>query len=346
MALFEGAEHFDRAALAFNAMMWNSVISITRENLPMFYVMLGRMEDATVMGDGRLVMQHMELIAGDKMEVQYTGKLRHLNVLPDTASEVSRHTPTLQSDGIASCEFDLTHFNLKEPIPESLMRRVSGSAQKTQSYLEVINGVLAESVATDFADFVHAENPASHGTGGRTQDKNGFGSLAWIIDDATDYLLDRSDAANARFRSYVRTSTGALDLNKIGLAQNTIGQFGQRPNLALADVENFTAVQQLLQAKIQLRADPFMDRMGADYARYGNTFFVMDQRTGGNSGEVMYFLCTDDWKVVFDDSPMMKTTGAVVYDPTMEAGYVIPINIYAGIACSKPWRQGKLLGIS
>lgn len=339
--------YLDNNALAFNSLLYNKIISATAQNLPLAALAFGMGDRAEFLPDGRLSFPRVENVQGIKKEIQFSGKLLKPTVLLNQQDEVSRQQNQYQKGIFASREWDLTHLYLPFNVAQSDIDKLEGKPLKTQNYLDSIIDVISESWAEDLTDWLHFDSASSRGRGGNQQSAAAVGSLAYMIDESTDYPFDRSDSANSKFRSYVNASTGSLTLPTLGLAQNYCYTRGGKNTLGLCDVINYNRVQQLVQNKITLREyNPSLDKFGGQYVQYGSTTFVLDQKTGGGEGTVIYILTPEDFLFVFKDQMMVNGRAALIEDPTTPAGYIMRTRAYVGAFCKRPWAQAKLLAVS
>lgn len=331
--LWEGTSlNNNRLASAFNRMLFNQTISLTKRKNGLVYAILGKKEPGSLDGNGKVSFPKLKIVSGNKHEMKFSGKLRTVRTVAHGAEEVERVTPSYDSTTFGAIEFTLTNLIHKEYVPGSDYRHLVGKEAKTASYVEDIINVLAESFEVDMANRLW---------GNTNQTELTLGSIPWIVDDETTYGLDRSQEANADHRAQVKESTGSLTLAKIAIEQNRCLVGGGDSSLGLGDVTQYSKVQELVRDQVHAYSDPHWDSFGGTFVKFGGTAYVLDQRMPAAS---LYHLDPSTWLIVEKEGA--GTSTGLILDPTLNDAYVIPTQKDMGVFCKKCAANGKMVGIS
>lgn len=332
MALWSNSSlNTNRVSLAFSNMVYNEVVSITRRKYGLWYAIMGKMEVGAFV-DGRLTFKEIKEITGYKFEVNFRGKVPTIQKVGKGSPELQRVSYSYDANIWGGYQFDLCQYWYKHPIPKSDYDQIRGNEIKTKGMLEEIVDYVVEGLDTQIADDMHANS---------NQTETSLAGIPFIIDDNTDYAFDRSDSANAKFESQVDDAASAqLTKHMLGINQNKCIDGGGIPTLGIADIERYTDIQDIVQESVRAVADPLWDEFGGRWVRYGNTVYVMDNRALANT---VFHMTPSEWFLIRNATPI--NTEGIVLDPTIIAGYVLPVHLYLGVGCRRPSAQGKITNL-
>lgn len=333
MALWNGTTfNNNKLASMTNSILWPNATSLTKRKCGFFYAVMGKKEVGSIV-DGAFKIPGVEEVTGLEHKIRFQGKVRTIPTVSDGANEVTTPTNTYVSDTFGAISFPLTHYIYREPIPESDWTLIRGKEAETQSYIQDVINMLAESVETQLANDMLS-------TGAQT--RTALGGLETIVEDGNTWGLDRSDAANADHRSIVDDTAGDLDFERVGTMQNRITVAGGSGALGLLSTTEYTSFQALVRNQLHAMTTDDWDKFGGQFIKFANTIWVLEQRipTAGEG----FILSPEFWKIVKNSSPVNE--GGIKEDPTMVDGYSLKIRLWIGLFCRKCNAQGKFQNIT
>lgn len=341
MALWAGSSQDTTAeAKLFNRLASRTSLPMVVSSNGLLYSFMGKPNDSDLMqmAAGNKQVRgwgKTSVVTGDKVEQALMGSLPSPDYVTDGADELTTATPDYDANRHGAVSFEIAHLAKNLGIPASEYDRIRGDDAKTRNWIgEKFNEAMygyENKLGTD----LHANSTTAYPA------RNKFASWITIVDDAnTGYGLDRSDSANADFRSYVNSSTGNLDIPKIETALNTARARGGKPRVGVAGITLYGKIKQLVQAYSQ--ASYSKDggaAFGSESVYYAGVEWLLDARCPDG---VVGIFDPQHWLFIMSDVPF--NNGGVVHDFTKKDSYVIPTKLWAQILCLMPKTQSKLSG--
>jgi hypothetical protein len=284
--------------------------------------------------------ERLERISGNQIEVKLLGALDSISTVADGSAEIATATPAYTSNMFGSATFDLTHYAQTKGVPSSEYNRIQGKEAKTLKYVDDVFNQLMLSLENTIGTAINGTAAPARTT---------LGSWVYAVSDGVStgetgyavYGLDRSDAGNIDYRSYVNITTGDLTLSKIRLVKNQNRIHGGKNQLGVCETSVYTKLQSLVEAYTVIESDADWQQFGGEYTQYGKTRFVLDQRSPTQTMGIL-----DPESFVFYQNMINFTEAGFIRAPHLVAGYVLPWECWTQLICVQPSRNGKLTGIS
>lgn len=321
-------------ASVFNQVHNKKVVSMITKATPLLYSMMGRPGD-----DGRGAYQKSlggwmksEKITGDKHEVRLRGALPTFGAITDGSDELTDATINYDTDHTGAAVFLLAHYGLVHGVPSSEYDRIRGDESKTLSWIDETHEYIMDGFMENMSDDLN-ENSTS-----AVPARDQFGSWMAAIDDGNTYgTIDRSDSANADYRGYVGTSTGALTLRKVQDAINNVKDNRGKVSVGVMNTTLFGKFQDLVQPYSQATYSRDTAEWGSDHIYFAGVEWIQDRNSP--SGLVGLFE-PKSWKVIWKDAPFTET--GLILDPRLKAGRIINCSAWLQNICLAPNRNAKL----
>lgn len=340
MGLFNGsAINSPETAFMFNQMATTESLPIWRRRCCGVAVLTGKPLEGDE-HEGQF--SNNERVDGRKVEVTINGTPRTLTGVADGAAE--RATANLVGvDGYGAMEFDIAHLKDILPIEESKVARYDGAdTKKLSSFYDEMFKLAMASVEDTLEQMLFATGA------GKGPSRTVVGSLNHAISDGvsageTDYAsygtIDRTDAANIDFRSYV-AQVPTLSLDDIGLASAFVSTRKGMTRAALAGMAVYQRVRALCEGMLDAEMDgDFIDFSGAKFRYAGITFMLGAYVTP----QTLFGLDPDGFHTAQSNQPM--TREGIVRDPSRVATYVMHYGPWFQFICKQINTQWKLTGI-
>jgi hypothetical protein len=231
-------------------------------------------------------------------------------------------------EGISAAEYEWKQFAASISI-SGIEEAKNNGEQEVINLLEAKIMQAEESMRESFNQMFFAS-----GTGNGGKDWNGLGNL--VEASGTVGGIDRSDSANAWWRSYEENTSGALTLAYMNTAYNSVSVGNDHPDMVLTTQALYEKYEALLQPNLR-----YTDTKTAD-AGFQNLLFkaapvVYDVHC--TSG-VMYFLNSKYLTLVGHSNKWFAQTDFVKPED-VDARYAL-IMCYGNLTCRNAAKQGKL----
>ena len=233
-------------------------------------------------------------------------------------------------EGISAAEFEWKQYAASIAI-SGIEEAKNNGEQAIINLLEAKIMQAEESMKEGFNQMFFAD-----GTGNSGKDWNG---LANIVDSAgTVGGINRATAGNEFWRSYVNANAGALTLNKMSVAYNSVSVGNDHPDMVLTTQTLFEKYESLLQPQLR-----YTDAKTAD-AGFQNLLF--------KAAPVAYDVHCTAGTVFFLNSKYLTLVGHTgkwfaqtdfVRPENMDARYAL-IMCYGNLTVRNAAKQGKLTG--
>ncbi len=334
MALWAGTSlNTNALAKLFNHVHTSRSVAMVAKATPLLNSFMGRGEKDGNSAYNKQVGGWMKTksITGDKHEISLLGALDTPASIADGTAELTAASIAYNAAAHGAAEFILAHYGLVKGMPSSEYMRIRGSDAKTTSWA----AEFYETLSLSYDDILSAElhENSTSAPPARSQ----FGSWVTAVDDGNTYgTIDRSDAANIDFRSYV-TSAGALTVPKVQASINKVRTNRGKTKVGVMGLTIFNGWQQLIQPYSQATYSASTAQWGSDHVMFAGVDWVLDPDCP--DGLVGGF-DPSEWLVINNDYPF--TDGGLVKEPTLNAGYIMNTEIWIQNICKKPNSQWKM----
>jgi hypothetical protein len=340
MALFAGSGIATvEDATVFNQLAQDEAIPLWRRRCAAWNVLSG----TPLEGDPSQPFTNTERVDGRKVEVTIEGSARSLTGVSDGSDEDADASITTAA-GFGAMEFDIAHLKDWLGIRESQLKRYTGQGTlKVASFIDMIFKQCMNSAEDTIEQHLFATG-ASVGPS-RTR----VGSLNHAISDyatsgesnyQTYGTIDRSDAANADFCSYVKI-VPVLNLSDIGLAKMTVAEKLGQTKASFANATVLNIIRGLTEGYLDAEMDGDYVDFGGEKFRYGMcTFMLCKYATSG----CLYGIDPEGWQV--HQSTERLTEEGIMRVPHKKALYVLHYGPWVQVICKRPNTQWKFTGIT
>lgn len=332
-------------AMLFNQLWDEKSIPMVRKKNGFVYLLLGKKEVGSTPGMPQ-GWNRMKKVSGLKVEVRLLGKLDTINKTADgIATEGATVTPVNSGDYYGASTFALTHLTQTFGILHSELALIKGKEAKTANFLGEVFDRMMLSYENVLGTDLHATGASTDPTRTTLGSWNWAVSNGLVADSEDTYAsyggIDRSDSANADFRSVVTSSTGDLTLKKIRTNRNLVIANGGTPNCGIAGTTVYGKVQDLVEPYTHVTFDPKMSDFGSDYVGFSNIMFTMDQRA---PTQTLGLLEPDSF--AWYEQKDGNSNSGVTWDPSRVSLSVVLFENWAQLICLCPSHNGKLTGIT
>lgn len=301
---------------------------------PLFNSMMGRPDE-----DGRGAYQSRvggwaksEVISGLNHEVSLLGALSAPATIADGSTELTTATIAYDNDAHGAAEFPLAHFGLVQGMPSSEFRRIRGNEAKTKNWAAEFYDQIVDSYADVLSADLHEDSTS------KPPARDQFGSWLTAVDDGNTYgTIDRTDSGNADYRAVVLSSAGTLTIAKIQEYINRAKMNRGKVKIGVAGITLFNALQQLVQPYSQATYSRDTASFGSDHVFFAGVEWILDPDCP--SGKMGMF-DPSTWKIIANDNPFTET--GLVFEPTLNAGWIMNTEIWCQNICLKPNSNVKL----
>lgn len=328
-------------ALVNNAFFWGKVLPGVRTNAAAWRVFTGY--DEPIVPDPvkkSLAMPGIQDTSGFEIAVQFQFALPTFLKIGRGTSELELVAGDYVED-VEEYSWEMTHYVRTHFISDKDMKRVAGPYVKTDNISELAVTYLALGFAKQVNQELYADTD---------QTDTSIGSLEHIIDDSNVYGYNRSTSKYADLRSYVDTSTGELNWDKISMAQAYCRKYGGMTEAAISSIQTQRWIEYLARTGnvVHTTVDEKWAGYSGQYFRYGKTVFMEDEDCPDS---VIYGISRDNprgephWKVVRNEKPVVP--GQFKQDWNRQGHpWVAPFDAYLAWACATPGAQFKLKAVT
>lgn len=346
---FSNAALWDGTSLntTFLTNTWNQLwkdnmpVEIVRKHNGLLYKILGK---KTKTPNGSFSFERMESVTGNKIEIQFLGKLDDIPTLA-LANEGDSATVTHADDYWGSVEFDFTHYNLTPGIKVSEWVQIQGKEVKGARFFKKRHRQIMLSLENTIGNGINSATAVS-------TYRTSIGTWRHAMSDGVStgettyatYGLNRADSANADIRgATTQTGVGAITVQKLqksclDIAANggSLADFG----ICGADVYNY--VWNAVTQYTHITQKGSMNEFEGMWVGFGNVDYLFDQRAAAG---VLGHGTSEDWGFWKKDVDMFDKESMWVRDPSKKAMRVAPFDVYAQFLCSRPSGSQLLTGI-
>jgi hypothetical protein len=286
-----------------------------------------------------LQFERQEKITGDQAQIRLLGSLKAVAKVANYTGELAARSVTTNNTSMGAIKFPMTHYADAEDIPSSEIKQFQGDEAKTLAWVQKdlaqrVNESINDTLANDLSNSTPAI-PAD----------NTLGTLSAAIDDGNTtatYGLDRSDAANSWFRSYVDSTAGPATLERVRMCKAKIREARGVADLLTAPTAIWVKLAGAVEAYTQVNYDSRWSQFGGEWVKYAGMVLVQDHRMSSTS---LYVMTSAAWTVVQNDIYPFQV-GEMMRNPGVNAGWLLPYEFYLGIFCRHCGQQAKLTNLT
>jgi hypothetical protein len=293
-------------ALAINLFVDSgTLIQQTRLSYPVLTALMGEAIEPETdrFGGKRLAWKRYNRDSGAKIQLNVNGV--EIGLTPLT-SGTAAFTPSAYS-GPLGLEFDWAEYIQNATLLGSDLRRIASGEKISTSMVEaaaksIIAGKLSGANTLIWNVASGATTVAKGGNMGSIPNIVSDGLAASGEGNVDNYGLTRSDPAHTFFRSVMRTSAGAISLEKLRGWQQAVRDNGGRGDLvALHSDVHVKVASTMVENLTQVQYDENLTKLGAPGILYNNSLVVADPGVRKTLGPPdtydAFVLTTDDWRL-------------------------------------------------
>lgn len=320
-------------ASAYNRQLTTAVIHYAAQASGILTAMLGVEGRAMIYDKVEFRSDLLHKVSGDQYEVRLSGALPTLESLPTRASEVEFIDNDWDDNIIASSKFDLSLFYNSIKVPGSEVDQVQGDKKKGEDILKIHSKVTAEGIAQDLCRRLWLDN---------NQSRENLGGIPYMVDDSNTYCIDRSDASNDRFRSFVDSSGKTMARTLINNLQTEGAIASGKPGVIVCGKNAYKWLRFLIEEEIV--PTTFHDNwsmFGGQKLRYGGEVIVLDPYM---PTDAMYRLVPGEMCMVLGGGEKYSGNLEVdnfKYSEIHKHAWVAKVLFYIGLFVKNPRAMGK-----
>lgn len=310
----------------------------------LLFAFLGKpMEDyqTPVAGMG---FERLSRVAGDELSVRLLGQVKAVEKVANYTGELAARTVAGKTNLIGRIKIPFTHYADAMDIPSSELDQFVGNEAKTEAWLQTeVAQYIRESILDTWANDLSNSTPALPAS-------DTLGNIAAAIDDGTttQYYpsngagIDRTDAANAWFKSYLKSLSGPVTLSEIRLAKAKIREARGQADLISAPTALYVKLEGAVEAYSQVNYDKRWSEFGGQWCRYAGMTLIQDHRMSTTS---IYIYTSKSWIVGQKETRPFKVS-EIMRNPAVKAGWLLPFESYLAIGMRHGGQNGVLTNVT
>jgi len=330
MALWDSTSiNNQRLAKVFNHVWTQKAIPMVVKKNGLVKALLGGQEANHTSGLPKF--ERSDIITGNKHEITLLGKLPTIGFVANGSAEVGTYSLSYANDYLGAATFDLAHANYKHPITSSELNQIRGNDLKGMKFMSTVQDMLMAAFEKALGQGVNSNTAPAD---------NAIGGWQYAIDTSNSYGgINRAAAGNEDYRGVVVASGGTLTADNLQEALVGAKVNGGDPSIGVCSQTVYRRVNSLIEPYQTVEYDAEWGRMGSRFVEYAGVKFLLDSYAPSG---VLGLLDPTSWLFIMND---VAPTQGIIYHPSLEAGYILPVEAFVQFICKAPGHNAKITGI-